>query len=336
MHNNTLLTSTGNPHIDQILRGIVGLVELLFPERVRSYYVTGSYADGTAVPASDLDVMIVLKNSANRDELDKIFDIADQISLLSPIFLDLEGIGEDQILVKGYFLKFASLFLYGDDIRGKIQTPDMDDYVRDCMHNSPAYFMTHIARRQPVGTFPLDYPDRMGEFYGYDYNPLEDRYDTKVLMAIIGHAATAMIALKTRQFVGTKSQCLTMYKQHVNDEWTDLLTEVYTICRNAWNYRIPENAEDRRRLRNICQQTLLFENHFLKLYRGYLLAELDSSDDRYKVKALEMLGEIIFPDETVLNALRVFETSTTGELKTVAVKTIRKIEATNLDSKIAS
>lgn len=326
MHNNSLLASTGDPHIDQILRGVVGLVELLFPGRVRSYYVTGSYADGTAVPASDLDVMIVLKHSATRDELDKIFDMADHISLLSPMFLDLEGIGEDQILVKGYFLKSASLFLYGDDIRDAIQTPDMDDYIRDCIQ-APIYFMTHIARGLPVVTFPLDYPDRMGEFYGYDYNSLEDHHDTKVLMAIIGHAATAMIALKTRQFVGNKSQCLSMYQQHIDDEWTNLLTEIYTLCRNAWNYSIPENTEDRRRLRDICHQTLLFENHFLKLYRGYLLAELNSSDDGNKLKVIEMLSKVIFPDEAELNALRAFEASATGELKAVAISTIRKIEA---------
>lgn len=328
MHNITLLTLTGDPQIDQILRGVIGLVELLFPERVRSYYVTGSYADGTAVPTSDLDVMIVLKNNATHDELDKIFDIADQISLLSPLFLDLEGIGEDQLSSKGHFLKFASLFIYGDDIRDAIQTPDIDDYVRNCMHNPPIYFMTHVARRQPVVTFPLDYPDRTAEFYGYDHNPLEDHQDTKVLMAIIGHAATAIVALKTRQFVGTKSQCLSMYKQHVHDEWTDLLTEVYTVYRNAWSYRIPENAEDRRRLRHVCERTLRFENHFLKLYRSYLLTELHGSDDRNKLKAIEMLGKIIFPDETVLNTLRTFETSTSEELKTAAVSTIRKIEAT--------
>jgi predicted nucleotidyltransferase len=327
MHNNTLLTSTGDPHIDQILRGVIGLVELLFPERVRSYYITGSYADGTAVPTSDLDVMIVLKDSATRDELDKIFGIADQISLLSPMFLDLEGIGEDQLLSKGYFLKFASLLLYGDDIRDAIQTPDMDDYVRSCMHNSPIYFMTDVARRQPVVTYPLDYPDRMAEFYGYDYNPLEDHQDTKVLMAIIGHAATAIVALKSRQFVGTKSQCLSMYKEHVHDEWTDLLTEVYTVCRNTWSYRIPENAEDRRRLRRVCSRTLKFENHFLKLYRSYLLTELYSSDDRNKLKAIEMLGKVIYPDKMVLSTLRTIEISTTGELKTAAVSTIRKIEA---------
>lgn len=328
MHNITLLTSAGDPHIDQILRGVIGLIELLFPERVRSYYITGSYADGTAVPTSDLDVMIVLKDSATRDELDKIFDIADQISLLSPMFLDLEGIGEDQLLSKGYSLKFASLFIYGDDIRDAIQSPDIDDYVRDCMHNSPIYFMSHVARRQPVVAFPLDYPDRMAEFYGYDYNPLEDHRDTKVLLAILGHAATAIVALKTRKFVGTKSQCISMYKQYIHDEWTDLLTEVYAICRNAWSYRIPENAEDRRRLRRVCEQALKFENHFLKLYRSYLLSELYGSDDRNKLKAIEMLGKVIFLDETVWSALRTFETSTTGELKSAAVSTLRKIEAT--------
>ena len=47
-----LLTSTGQRSVDGILRGVVGLFEAVFPDRVRGYYLGGSYADGTAVPAS--------------------------------------------------------------------------------------------------------------------------------------------------------------------------------------------------------------------------------------------------------------------------------------------
>ena len=34
--------------------GLVGLCELTFPERIQAYYLVGSYADGSAVPSSDL------------------------------------------------------------------------------------------------------------------------------------------------------------------------------------------------------------------------------------------------------------------------------------------
>ena len=57
----TLCATTGVAAVDQIIRGVIGLVELAFPARVRGYYIQGGYADGSAVPASDIDMRIVFK-----------------------------------------------------------------------------------------------------------------------------------------------------------------------------------------------------------------------------------------------------------------------------------
>ena len=35
--------------LDRLLDGITALVEMVFPERVQAYYLTGSYAEDTAV-----------------------------------------------------------------------------------------------------------------------------------------------------------------------------------------------------------------------------------------------------------------------------------------------
>ena len=45
----TLCATTGVAAVDQIIRGVIGLVELAFPARVRGYYIQGGYADGSAV-----------------------------------------------------------------------------------------------------------------------------------------------------------------------------------------------------------------------------------------------------------------------------------------------
>lgn len=55
----SLLDSAGNREVDNILRGVIGIFESVFPDRIRGYYLTGSYTDGTAVPASDIDVDIL-------------------------------------------------------------------------------------------------------------------------------------------------------------------------------------------------------------------------------------------------------------------------------------
>jgi hypothetical protein len=47
-----MLVSTGTPQIDSLLAGFIGLFELAFPARIRAYYLVGSYANGSHVPAS--------------------------------------------------------------------------------------------------------------------------------------------------------------------------------------------------------------------------------------------------------------------------------------------
>ena len=52
---------TGNQLIDNILRGIVGIFEALFPDQIRGCYLIGSYANRSALPTSDLDLIIIFK-----------------------------------------------------------------------------------------------------------------------------------------------------------------------------------------------------------------------------------------------------------------------------------
>ena len=55
----TVTYSTGSALADRVLEEVVALFERVYPGRVAAYYVEGSYADGTAVATSDLDVTIV-------------------------------------------------------------------------------------------------------------------------------------------------------------------------------------------------------------------------------------------------------------------------------------
>ena len=46
----------GEKSVLALIDGVIGLLETVFPERIRAYYLTGSYAEDTAVPNSDLDM----------------------------------------------------------------------------------------------------------------------------------------------------------------------------------------------------------------------------------------------------------------------------------------
>jgi hypothetical protein len=65
MSNVSLLNSAGNRKVSNILR-------LVFPNRIRGYFLTRSYTDGTAVPASNIDVDILfIESFISREENDR-------------------------------------------------------------------------------------------------------------------------------------------------------------------------------------------------------------------------------------------------------------------------
>ena len=261
-----LVTSVGHEPLDALLRSTIGILETMFPDRIRAYYVTGSFAEDTAVATSDLDLAVVFKQQATEREREAVWDIGDYLSQVSHRFLDLVGVSEAIMLHEGHPLKANSLLLYGQDIRDQLPEMPFDSYLANSIH-AASHFIVQVARQSQQIRFPLDFPDSHGEFYGYDYDPIEETRDTKVLTAIVAHIATAIIAAQAHQRVSSKRQCVLAYRQFIQDEWTDLVETVYETCRDQWQYRIPELAEERAQLRALCQAVLKFENHFLATYR---------------------------------------------------------------------
>ena len=78
MTNITLIASTGVENVDAIACEIIGKVEQSFPGRIRGYYLEGSYADGTAVATSDIDLRVVFKRSLTSDERQEFAQISDK------------------------------------------------------------------------------------------------------------------------------------------------------------------------------------------------------------------------------------------------------------------
>jgi hypothetical protein len=228
-------------------------------------------------------------------------------------------------------LKLSSRPIYGEDIRTQITaTPDAR-YVRDAMHIP--YFGSRYGRPQlDVLTFPLDYPDPKGHFYGYDGWSLPSAGDTeqagtKMLVVIVGRIATAIVALRTGQYVGTKRDAVALYRRHIHDEWTDLVEQVYHACKERWQYRVPTKKGEQQQLRALCQRALAFENYFFALYRTYLMEELHHDQRENQLRAVERLGQIIYPGEDIDVALASLIERADTEVLKAAVQTKQQRES---------
>ncbi len=101
--------------------------------------------------------------------------------------------------------------------------------------------------------------------------------------------------METGLLVPRKSACVGMYREHIGDEWTELIAEAYEWCRNRWEYLIPSAPSERRRLRALCRRTLDLENHALRVRRDYLRRLAAAGDEADTAFAAEALDLVRFP-----------------------------------------
>jgi hypothetical protein len=132
--------------------------------------------------------------------------------------------------------------------------------------------------------------------------------------------ANALTLRAAQQYVGSgkKSDIPRQYAIWVGGEWASLVDEVFTDCRVAWGYRVPEAQAERERLRGMCREVLRFENAFLACYRDILLADLRSGDAAARLAAARRLGQVIYPQPAAVAALAQLAARTDSEIQQVA------------------
>lgn len=328
-----LLNATGNKQIDDILKETIAIFEDAFPQRIRGYYVEGSYANNNQVPTSDVDLVLIFKDAfIDEQERAKAEEVARQWASSCGVEMDIPLIEEAHLRKVGIgpTLKVGSVVIYGEDIRDNLPLMPLQAWTRDRMHTS--YWRTvDLFNRPFVVTYPLVYPDQDGEFFGYDQRKLRlaDGLEvncTRDLIRLVGWSATAILAFKAGQYVARKSDCQRLYTDYIADRWTAVLYDTYTLCRGRWNYLIPDDPGERRLLRLICSQTLPFENHFLLIYKDFLLQELRSDDVEGKIQALWVLSKIPYKDAEIAAAVRALENDADGSVRESAAEAIRAYE----------
>ena len=273
-----LINATGNANIDALLAGIITVYEAAFPNRIRGYYLVGSYGDDTPVATSDIDLEIVFKGSLMPEENQRQQAIKDGLRAIAPIHLDLPLHAEDDLLkIDTVAIVQASRFVYGEDTRASMPLPSIELYLRRITIPTQRG-LTHRFRTEDV-TLPLDYPIPDDEFFGYVPERWKGAHgDIKMWVLNIGWLTTFLIARQAGVFVPSKRQMIPLYREHINDEWTEFLSAVYDSGRRQWAYNLPEKTEDRTLMRDLCRQTLAFENHVAQIYVGYLREEIEHGD----------------------------------------------------------
>lgn len=277
------------------------------PGRLCAVYALGSYADESAVPTSDLDLVFIVAGRFQDDERARL------LATLAECAAQVEGELDGEVVDVASLevgvsptLKLGSLLLWGEDLRQRLPLIPLPVWTRDRMHTSYWRLAGLFTRPLPL-SMPLDYPDPDDEFFGYVRRPVHLpggtlEPGTRDLMRAVGWMATALLAYQAGQYVATKRACAPMYREHIGDEWADLLDDLAVWVRGAWEYRIPAAPGERARLRAICARTLAFENHFLTLYRRYALTELQGDEPEGRRAALEAQQRIPLADAEIMRA----------------------------------
>ena len=258
-----------NKEVLPLLDGAIGLVETMFPERIRAYYLTGSFAEGTAVSNSDLDMITVFKDKFLEGEADKLRQLRHHATKLSPYRLDLTPKCEADLIAKGATgLKLAGKFLYGTDIREQIPFEPIEQYRHDVVRGWQIY-QREIRGDVESVPYPVQPPDPDGEFLGYEkFGNWQggDRFEpgTRVLINLTTIGATASLTVLHGERAGSKWQAIEKYQKLVGDEWGDWLAELYQLAKIESGYAIPQDEELRQRLRSLIQRTPEYENMMVR------------------------------------------------------------------------
>jgi hypothetical protein len=268
--------------------------------------------DANAVEWSDIDVYVLFKDAfVSEEEAAQAEQLELSCASLTPLRLDLHaGSEQSQDSLPSFdslpgFLRAAvkntSVLLYGEDTREHMSLPGREEYTRDATEIALKFLLW--LRQVENLTYPLAYPDPDGAFFGYDQLQflLSDRAKARPGIRLLVESAcrvgTALLAFKTDCSVSTKRESVQTYRELINDEWASFLEAMFEKGKLRWGYNLPEQIEERAELRMLCERMLPFENHYLRAYRAYLLAQLGSNNEAARQFALQGLKQLMYPDE---------------------------------------
>ncbi|MBY0358455.1 MAG: TauD/TfdA family dioxygenase [Candidatus Obscuribacterales bacterium] len=287
--------SSGQADLDRLLEPVINDLAPIFGERLLSAYVVGSKLDGSQVQSSDLDLHLLLRGAYSAYLKQAVLALSEELSRKYKLDLDLVPFFEADITPwADVRTKLGGVHIFGDYPTETLRLPPLPDYVRENMHRA-YYYMARCRRFPNRLCYPAGAPDAADFFSGYNSRIHEDGSpSTKELVVVAGWISTALATRAGNCYVASKSASYSSYREHVNDEWTAHLQDVFELVRQQWNYRLPTSDEDKVRLAAICLRQVAFENHFLLEYQKFLQEESTSEISHHAERAKKLLSEL-FP-----------------------------------------
>ncbi len=347
-----LHSTTGRESLDSLLQRLVSLFEKTFPGRIQSYYLGGSYSDGTAVGdnrsanASDLDLFVIFHDAVNEAEYATFQQLVEECRLISPIQVDAHAYAGETLLQQSatnasqmsflnMLIRASSQLLYGEDIRAALPAVPFSRYVLDVIESG--LFYIGIPRQKRTISYPLPeplvppltYPNAAEEFYGYEVVPARSDAPrgTRVLVGLTAWIATLILALETGQAVGQKSQCVQRCKKSLpDDQRVHLIAAIYDRCKERWGYGLPESGFEREQLRALCWGVLALENDYLRLCRSYLLVQLHQGEVFEQRQAMRVLESVVYSDNEMRAILSALVHADDEVVRSGAAKALQAVE----------
>lgn len=303
-----LTNTTGYSHIDAVLHSAIGIFEAAFPERIISYYLTGSYADNTAVPESDLDLIAVFRDVGLPVERDRFLQICHHLTTITPIWLDCTLYNAETLTTEARADILNAQLIYGVDDRPTYQLEPIERHIaRSTAH---IFTLMQVLRGNADNLVaPLRYPAESEKYHGYEHYGMDLNTDAQIqglrnLVSLVTRIPTVLVALETGQRAGTKRDAITLYRRHINDEWISFISDVYQTINLRWHYQMPTAYADRQQLHDITQWLLGFENYFLERMREVLLGYLSHPSETVRYHALRALNAVTYSDAAAVAAIR--------------------------------
>jgi hypothetical protein len=237
--------STGNPQVDDLLQGIVGIYESAFPGKLKAYYLTGSYYYGDPIPTSDVDLNVIFRGNEFDSSLPELkapppefMDVTNYLHLLSPIELGFL-FKTEEFFRRNFSLSMCRdrVFLFGEDLLGELSEsaiPSRPFSPRNYMHR--AYEV--LCRRHGVSDTletPLEFPAPEEEFYGYANLELGAYGRPALSVSALKNCAyeptTVLISLEIGDHVwGRKDQLGQLYRTHINDQYSQFIEDFFNCA----------------------------------------------------------------------------------------------------------
>lgn len=271
--------TTSDTRLNQRLAALVNILELIFPERIRAYYLSGSVLNRTMVKHSDLDVITVFKGEFADGEADKLRAVRRYLTELSDIRYDIVPRCEAKLKQNGVTgLKLATEFLYGKDIRDEIPLEPLEKFRRDVL-NGFVYYARELRGNVDCLNYPVNCPNPADFYYGYaDYGNWDGTgytAGTRIILSCITLGATASVLQETGARCIGKMDAVQQYQKTIGGRWGDWLAELFELCKLEWGYELPTTTTAQKKLQTLLGQMADYENAILEAFRDVLTAEMD-------------------------------------------------------------